>query len=369
MALVLASSTGGVGRHVRSLAAGLLARAVSVTVLGPADTDARFGFAALGARFVPVEIPAAPYPVADARAVLRLRRQLRGAGLVHAHGLRAGLVAGLALGPPRRRRPPYLVTWHNALPVRSGGVASVRAYLGVVARNATARLADVTLGASPDLVESATAAGARAARFLPVAAPPLPPPERDPLRVRADVGAGERQVVLAVGRLGPQKDYPTLLDATAHLVTRGLAPLIVVAGDGPLRDRIAQRVDDESLPVRLLGHREDVGDLLRAADVVVLPSVWEARSLVAQEALAAGRPLVATAVGGTPELVGDAGLLVPRGDSGALAQAIGRVLSDPDLAGRLSVAGVTRAAGLPTEDDTVEQVMRLYNEYQDLGRS
>jgi len=94
----------------------------------------------------------------------------------------------------------------------------------------------------------------------------------------------------------------------------------------------------------------------------VLPSVWEARSLTAQEALRAGRPLVATAVGGTPRLVGDGAVLVPPGDPLALGTAVRRLLDDPAAAAALAARGLAVAACFPTEQDTVAQVCALYAE-------
>lgn len=357
VALVLATSTGGVGRHVRMLAAGLLARGARVAVLSPPDTARRFDFAGLGARVAPVAIPAATRPAGDARAVLQLRGLLRRADIVHAHGLRAGFLVGLALRSLGHSWAPYVATWHNALPAGTGAIS-----VGAAAQSATARLAGVVLGASPDLVERARRVGARDARFGPVAAPPLSPPERDGADIRAELGAGQRPVVLAAGRLEPQKDYPTLLDASCRLRDRQDMPLVAIAGEGPLRAEIAARVAEQGLPVRLLGPRGDVADLLRAADVVALPSRWEARSLVAQEALRAGRPLVATAVGGTPELVGDAAMLVPPGDPAALERAVARVLDEPGLAARMARDGQARAATFPTGDDTVDQIAAVYRE-------
>lgn len=360
VALVLATSTGGVGRHVHSLAAGLLAGKARVAVLGPAGTDALFGFSALGATFVPVEISAGPRPVADSRAAWRLRRPLRDADLVHAHGLRAGFVAGIALGPPRRGRPPYAVTWHNALLPGPGRAGLATRHLGAAVQRAVARLADLTVGASPDLVDRARELGARDACFVPVAAPPLPPPGRDPAEVRAELGADTRPLVLAVGRLGAQKDYPTLLGAAAGWAEREPVPVVAIVGEGPCRGELEERVRRERLPVRLLGHRADIADLLQACDVVVLSSVWEARALAAQEALRVGRPLVATAVGGIPELVGDAAMLVPPRDPAAMQSAVARVLDDGTLAARLASAGAARAGDLPTEEDMVAALAGHY---------
>ncbi|MFE7991404.1 glycosyltransferase, partial [Streptomyces shenzhenensis] len=99
-----------------------------------------------------------------------------------------------------------------------------------------------------------------------------------------------------------------------------------------------------------------------AADIALVCSSWESRSVLAQEALHAGVPLVATAVGGIPDLVGDAAELVPYGDPEALAAAVVRLLGDPEHCERLKDKGVRQAAGWPTEDETVTQVLSVYDE-------
>jgi glycosyltransferase involved in cell wall biosynthesis len=113
--------------------------------------------------------------------------------------------------------------------------------------------------------------------------------------------------------------------------------------------------------VRFLGARGDVPALLAAADVVVVPSNWEGQPLVVQEALRAGRPLVATRVGGIAQLTGgDGALLVPAGDPVALAAAVTRLLDDPGAAARLAAAARARAALLPTGTAAVDQALGLY---------
>ncbi len=358
VALVLATSTGGVGQHIRSLAEQLVARGWQVAVLGPAATEELFAFTAAGAAFAPLEIAGGVDPVADARAARRLASLVRGADVVHAHGLRAGLVGAAALGRLRGRtgRPPaYVVTWHNA--VLGGGVKRrIYGWLeGVVARSA-----DVTLGASSDLVERVRALGGEDARLGPVSAPPLGPPTRPPAEVRSELGAGDRPLVLCIGRLHPQKGYPVLLDAARAWAGRDPVPLVAIAGSGPSEEALAARIAAEGLPVRLLGRRLDVPDLLAAASVVVLPSVWEARALVAQEALRAGVPLVATRVGGIPELVGDAALLVPYGDAAALAAAVDRVLDDAAVGAELAARGRRQAATWPDDSGTADAVAAVY---------
>lgn len=354
VALVLAASTGGIGRHVASLAEGLTRAGAHVTVYGPDATEETFGFTARGASFVPVEIPASLGPGGLrrlARTVTGLRRAFADADVVHAHGLRAGLVAAAARGAR-----PLVVTWHNA--VLADGLRA-RAY--ALAERRVARAADVTLGASADLVARAARLGARDARLCPVAAPPLPPPTRTPAAVRAELElAPETPLLLSVGRLHPQKGYDTLVEAAARWRTREPAPVVVIAGTGPSYLRLAAHISASRAPVRLLGHRTDVADLLAAADLAVVTSRWEARQLFAQEALRSGTPLVATAVGGIPDLVGDAALLVPPGDVDALDAAVRRLLDDPALRGEYAARGPARAATWPTERDTLAQVVDVY---------
>ena len=324
--LVLATSAGGVGAHVRSLTDGLAALGADVRVAGPASTQQVFGFPS----YTVVDIGSAPQPVRDGRAHLALRRLASEADVVHAHGLRAG-----ALAPASR---PLVVSWHNAQLTGSR--------LGALLERHVARRATVTLGASQDLVERARACGAPDVRLAPVAAPPAVTTGRDP-------GLGH-PLVLAVGRLHPQKGYDVLLEALPLL---GDA-VVAVAGDGPLEAELRARAPQ----VRWLGRRDDVGDLYAAADVVVLPSTWEARSLTAQEALRAGRPLVATDVGGIRELVGDGAVLVPPGNPTALGEAVRRLLDDPAAAAAVAERGRVIAATWPTEQDTVEQVAAVYRE-------
>ncbi|MGY1773689.1 glycosyltransferase family 4 protein [Blastococcus sp. SYSU D00813] len=357
VAEVLATSTGGVGTHVRAVLPAVVAAGAEVLVCGAAATDELFGFGAAGAAFAPVGISAGLDPVADARAVLQLRRALAGADLVHAHGLRAGLVAAAALRLPGGSRRPLVLTLHNALPEGGGGLR--RRVLGAAER-ATVRGADVVLAASDDLADNARRLGAPDVRTAPVSAPALPPATRTRAEVRAGLGVPDgRPLVVAVGRLHPQKGYDVLLDAAGRWDDE---PLVVVAGDGPLHAELQERITAERLPVVLLGRRDDVADLLAAADLCVLPSRWEARSLTAQEALRSGTPLVATRTGGLPGLLGDAAELVPVGDAAALAEAVTRVLGDPARARQLAEAGRRQAETWPDEAATARTLVAVYRE-------
>jgi glycosyltransferase involved in cell wall biosynthesis len=273
--------------------------------------------------------------------------------VVHAHGLRAGFVAGLT-----RPGVPVIVTWHNA--VLSKGFRGQASQLveRIVARNAA-----LTLGASEDLVARAAALGARNARLGAVATPVLPAPRRTRGAVRAEFQLRpETPLILTVGRLHPQKRYDLLVDASARWRQLTPAPVIVVAGSGPSYMSLAQRASEKRAPVYLLGHRTDVPDLLLGADLAVVTSDWEARQLFAQEALAAGVPLVSTAVGGLPGLVDDAAVLIPPDDVDALDNAVREMLADPGKRAEYAARGPRQAATWPTASDTVADVRAAYAE-------
>ena len=358
--LVLATSTGGVGRHVRALATGLHDAGHTVVVLAPAGTQERFGFAAPGdgTEFAPVEIGSGLRPIADLRAAARLSRLLRDTDVVHAHGLRAGVVTAIGLrrlGSRRARRPAFVVTLHNAM---TGSRLRRRVLSLVEAR--LARSADQILAVSPDLVEGLRKTRPDADRAQVTSS--LPPPVRDRAVTRAALGVDEGcAMVLAIGRLHRQKGFDVLV-AAAGLVA-GTAPAVVfaIAGEGPMRAQLETLIAQAAVDVRLLGDRADISELVHAADLVVMPSRWEGWSLAAAEVLGAGRPFIASAVGGLPELVGDGGVLVAAEDPQALADAIRRVLADPAAAARLAAAARVRAAQLPTDEDVTASVLATYH--------
>ncbi|GAA2455381.1 glycosyltransferase family 4 protein [Streptomyces lavendulocolor] len=347
---VLGGGSAGSSAHVRSLAAGLVARGVRVTVCAPVELDQAYDFLGAGAHFVPV--PRRGDPV----AIGTLRGACAGADVVHAHGLHASVRAGLALGP---QRVPLVVTWHT----RTHAEGARGRLLRLMERR-TVRAAAVVLGTSSELVDRARRRGARDARLGPVSvpAPHAGTTESEAGKARAELGAMDRPLLVAVGALEPHRGYGTLLDASRLWLRHDPVPLVAVAGEGRQRPALQRRIDAEGLPVRLLGRRHDVTALLAAADVALLPSRWEARAPLAQEALRLGVPLVATAVGGVPELVGDAAELVPYGDAGALAGAVTALLTDPGRRAALAVAGRRQAATWPTEDETIAQVLSVYDE-------
>lgn len=329
MLLVLSVADGGVGHHVKDLERHLLARGVRVRVACPATTQRVFDFDT----HLAVELGSSRHPYDVARALRVLRTEP--ADVVHAHGLRAGACAALAT------RGPLVVTWHNAQ--LNGGL------LGRGLEQLVARRADVTLAASEDLAERARQLGACDVHVVAVPAAERP-------RQGTDPGLGH-PLVLSVGRLAPQKGYEVLIAALPAFPDVAVA----VAGDGPLRGRLQELAPQ----VHWLGRRTDVADLYAAADVVVLPSLWEARSFTAQEALRAGRPLVATAVGGLPDLLGDGALLVPPNDPQALGAAVRSLLDDPAFAARIAARGRAVAESWPAAERTWQQIEAAYRQARD----
>jgi glycosyltransferase involved in cell wall biosynthesis len=314
------------GRFVADLVERLGERGVEVTVVGPDDYSGFGGPAGVVAGFRRKPWLAPVVLVSMGRA---LRRAARDADLVHAHWLASMLVAPAA-------RKPIVLTLHGS------GTAGRFEDLQVLAKaprlaGALLRRARIVIGVSEQLAEAARRAGARDARWIPngVEIPAEVGPEADPPEI------------LFVGRLSPEKGISELVEAT-----RGLN--LVVAGDGPLR----------SLVPSALGFvpHEEVQRLLARAAVVVLPSHQEGLPMVLLEAMAHGRSVVATPVGGTPSLVEDGrtGLLVPKGDARALREAIERLLADADLRKRLGEAARARVREVASWDRVLDATLESY---------
>jgi glycosyltransferase involved in cell wall biosynthesis len=172
----------------------------------------------------------------------------------------------------------------------------------------------------------------------------------------------ERPVVLTVARLDKQKGLDCLLEAAA-LVPEAR---FVLAGDGPERARLVAQAHALGLndQVVFLGYRRDIPELLASCDLFVLPSLFEGLPLSILEAMAAGKPVIASAINGTDEAVfhGKTGLLVPPGDAAALSQAIRTLLFDPALAQRLVTAGRSQVQREFSVETMVQRVTDIYRE-------
>lgn len=359
---VMGSSAGGVVRHVGEIAGLLADGGHRVVVAAPAAAQSSLPGLETGRyRVMDCEIADRPRP-GDFAVIRQLGAVAAGADIVHAHGLRAGALAVLAM-IGRRHRPGVIVTLHN-LPVGSRAIRFVSRVLETI----VARGADTVLGVSGDLVELARRRGAGRAERALVPAPPRRHPERDGVDVRRELSVGDAALVLTVARLAPQKGLDLLCDTAGLLASADVPILWAVAGDGPLETELRARIAAERLPVALLGRRTDIADLMAAADIAVNTSVWEGQPLVVQEALAAGIPVVATDVGGTREVMGDAGILVPWSPQDpstaatAMAAAIDTLVGDVGARDRQRAASLAAAAELPDAAATAAQLTRVYRE-------
>jgi len=181
-------------------------------------------------------------------------------------------------------------------------------------------------------------------------------------------GDTQRSIVLTVARLDTQKGHRYLLEAAVGLTEA----VFVFAGDGVERAALEAQARELGVAsrIRFLGQRDDIARLLASADVFVLPSLYEGLPITVLEAMAAGTPVVATAVDGTAEAVvdGATGILVPPAHSAALSTAIRSVLTDRDLAARFSAAGRARVVRGFSRPAMIKGVQAVYDEVLCLAR-
>ena len=186
------------------------------------------------------------------------------------------------------------------------------------------------------------------------------------LRQELKLGRG-LPVVLTCARLDPQKGHPTLLRAAAKLP--GAA--FVFAGEGPERGGLEDLAAELGVADRIffLGYRSDIPELLAACDVFALPSLYEGSSLAVLEAMAAGRAVVSSKIGGTDELIedGENGILLTPGDDEGLAAALGRLLGDEDLRRRLGAAARRRVEADFTPEAMRDRILAIYGQLLDGG--
>ena len=324
--LVTLAETGGAQTYVAALAKAL-SREYDVVVAAQGE-----GFHDVP-RFVPLHhLRRALDPLHDALALVELYRLFRRERplVVHANSSKAGVLgrlAAVAAGVPVR----FFTVHGGAFKAHTGIVA--RAYLW--ADRLMSPLTTTTICvAHGERDAGLRARTCRAERTVVIHnGVPLDVPRR-----RAHPGP---VTLLSVGRLRAPTDFVTLVRAMAGLEAR-----LRIAGDGPDRPALEAEIDRLGLSdhVELLGTRDDVPELLASSDVFVLSSDSEGLPMSVLEAMAAGLPVIASAVGGVPEAVrdGETGALVPPGDSAALARALRRLVADPALRERLGDAGRRR---------------------------
>ena len=310
-------------------------------------------------------------PLWDLRGLGRLTSFLSKSSyaLVHTHTTKPGIVGTLAA---RRARVPAVLHTVHLFPFHEEtGRVTTAAY--VAAERLSARWCDRIVTVSEYQREWALRVGIGKPEQI-VAIPNGVPierarPARSPAEVRAELGVGKAFMILSTGRLAEQKGLEYLIRAAVLLRNDIPGARIVLAGVGPLERRLSKLVTDLGVAdtVSLVGHRSDVGDLLAAADLVALPSLWEGLSISLLEAMAAGKPVVTTTIGSNREVTndGETAVLVPPKDAESLAAAIRSLAADEERLAELGRRG--RSAQL--ERYTLQRMLDSYlDEYDRLLR-
>jgi glycosyltransferase involved in cell wall biosynthesis len=306
--------------------------------------------------------------------ILRLLRHLQ-PDIVHTHTSKAGLLgrsAAIAFNLTRsvNSRCAIVHTFHGHVlsgyfgPIVTAAIRWTERFLA----RGTDRLIAISDGQAEDL--AGTFAIAPRSKFAVI-----------PLGLKLDSlldlpltreRSGGPFVVAYVGRLAPIKDVGTLVDAFALLMRERACAELWIVGDGECRSDLERKVDALGLreSVRFTGWRHNLADLYSSIDAAVLSSRNEGTPVSLIEAMAAGRPVVATGVGGVPDVVTDGvtGLLVPSGAPDQLAVALRRVVDDPDLCGRIGAQAREAVRRRYSSERLVTDMWHLYTDILDRRR-
>lgn len=190
---------------------------------------------------------------------------------------------------------------------------------------------------------------------------------KSPLEARSSLGISpEAKTIGVVARLDPVKNHPLLLRSLQEVISSFPETELLIVGDGPGRADLEILVNRLGLAshVRFLGARRDVPEIIRAMDIFVLPSLSEGMSITLLEAMAAGLPIVATRVGGNPEVVvdGETGFLAPSDDDRRMADRLKTLLGNSRLRQKMGAAGKKRAESMFSIEKTVSEYQRLYEQ-------
>lgn len=361
---------GGAQENTLATVAGLQARGHEVVLAtGPADgPEGSLLPRAYAMGLAPVIIPALvrqPSPARDAVALVRLYGLMRRHrfDVVHTHTSKAGVLGRVAAG--LAKIPTVVHTPHGHVFDGYFGTRATR--LVVAVERACARRTDALIAISdPCRADHLRLGVGTPEQFvtIPSGIPSQGRGDRVDARRLLDAGPGEL-VLGCIGRLVPVKGQHLLLDAFARIAPRHPRARLVLVGDGPCRADLEARARRLHLDgiVRFTGLRDDAAALLAGFDLYAQPSLNEGMGRALAMAMTAGLPVVATQAPGPAELLGsssDAGLLVPTGDTDALAGALDRLLADERLRARLGDGGRRRAGGFTTDLDMVEAIEGLY---------
>ena len=350
---LLGPSSGGIRAHVAALSGRLEANGWIPEIAGPEGVMDQLWS---GVKVVPVpnSISGADLP----RAVAACRSLARHHDVVHAHGLKAALVAKLAGGAP------LVVTVHNTVITETAGSRErlMRRIEAWLVRHCD-RVIVISAAMERDL--ALNPADPRVRRIYPVSEPKFPRRTRNEVRAAYDIEESA-PLIVCVARLHPQKDLDMLLTAVDMARERVPDIRLLLVGDGPQRQELMAVTESLGLRevVTFAGAQPWPMDEIGAADAVALSSVWEGSPIVAVETLRIGTPLVTTAVGSLPEYLHDGKncRMVPVGDAAAFSAALVWTLTHPEPARQLGQRGRGVAEELFSPDKLARSVAEEYDE-------
>ena len=361
--------TGGVPSHIMTLARGLQCNYAVTLVCGKLDPKHESALAAAGVPVIFVDFRRLLHPLADIRTLVTLVRILRAGrfDVVHTHMSKAALVGSIAA--VIARVPVVVNTAHNL-----GFVAMPHAVLRAlfwlydrmlfaaavdsvitVAENVRARMVSSRMIALDKVVSIHNGIDTALFDKRPAAA----------AECRSEFSnEPDAVLIVTVARLVWFKGLDTLIDAAHAVFAECPLARLVIVGDGPLHDRLVEQAAQLGIADRVLftGERIDIPAILGAADIFVLSSVSEGMPISILEAMASAKPVVATAVGGVPELLteGETGLLVPPAQPAALATALVKLACDPELRRSMGARGRARVDQEFSASAMVERTAALY---------
>lgn len=364
---VFEPADGGVPEHVGVISAALAKRGWQVEIAGPPKANAYAHLEGLG---VPIhEIPVGPgfgRPIHDLAQTRRLLGVMRGSrfDVVHCHSAKAGVLARLT---GALARTPVVYSPH-CFPFEGDSLSRRRIAFSLSVERALAPLASRIICVCEHERKLAIArrvASPERLALIPYGCAPCEHPGDPDPELAAFAGQGPAAAVIAAMR--PQKSIDVFLEAAPLVLERVPGARLALVGSGPERDALLERAENLGLlDDRRFAHfdfRPPSARYLRAIDLFVLPSAWEALPIGILEALACGVPQVATNVGGTGEAVApETGVMVPSRDPAALAGAIAELLNDPERRRKMGFASRARHAehfGIATMTDST---IALYEE-------
>ncbi|MCW5889154.1 MAG: glycosyltransferase [bacterium] len=385
-------NVGGPTKHVTWLTAGLASAGAETTLvtgtIAPGEGD--MSWFARDAGVAPVVLPtmSRALGLADVRVawqLYRLMRRLR-PDVVHTHKAKAGAVGRAAALLYRWTTPSALVgrprplavvhTFHGHVFHGYYGRLASRAFVWierVLARLGTDRIVTISAQQRSEVVGRYAVGTPQQTVVVPLGLD-LPEPG-DGARVRAELGMADGEVLIGiVGRLCEVKDHATMLAAFVQLVAGGVHARLAIVGDGHLRAELeaAARAAGVAERVHFLGFRDDMADVYAALDVCALTSVNEGTPLTLLEAMACGRPVAATAVGGVVDILGarqrsadgvaiwEHGVTAPAGDAAAFAVALRHLALRPAARSLMGASGRAWVMANMTADRLIRDMGRLY---------